>query len=458
MSEILELIRSLETNPPQEIRGHEHRTDRASIGREIYSLVEELYPICRSITGEGLRQTLSILQRHIPLTIHEVPTGTRVFDWEIPREWHIDDAYLLNEQGIRVIDFQKSNLHVVNYSAPVQATLTLAELRPHLHSLPDKPDWIPYRTSYYNEDWGFCLTQRKLDSLAEGTYTAVIDSRFFDGSLSYGEYCLPGESSEEILFFAHCCHPSLCNDNLSGLCMLTILARCLARVRLRYSVRFVFAPATIGSIAWLARNESTLGNIKAGLVASVLGDDGHFRYKLSRGGDAPIDRACTHVLARSGSRFEILPFSPWGYDERQFCSPGLDLPIGRLTRTPNGAYPEYHTSADDLALVRPDHLAGSLLLYLEVLGAIECDRTFVNTSPKGEPQLGRRGLYSKLGGFQDIEDIRLAMLWMLNQSDGSKSLLDIAERSEMPYRVLHEAAMLLEEHGLLKPLPGGTLQ
>ena len=451
MTEILDLIRSLQSDLPHESE-HGHRMDQAAIGREIHSLAEELYPICRSITGNGLRRTLSILQGHVPLTIHEVPTGTRVFDWEIPKEWHIEDAYVLSEQGTRVIDFQRSNLHVVNYSAPVRTTMTLSELRPHLHSLPDKPDWIPYRTSYYNEDWGFCVAQRELDSLPEGTYTAVIDSRFFDGALSYGEYCLPGDSEDEILFFAHCCHPSLCNDNLSGLCMLTILAKYLAGVRLRYSVRFVFAPATIGSITWLARNESKLGNVKAGLVASVLGDAGHFRYKQSRGGTSAIDRVCSHVLAQSGYRFEVLPFSPWGYDERQFCSPGIDLPMGRLTRTPNGEYPEYHTSADDLALVRPEYLAESLLLYLEVLAAVECDRTWVNTNPKGEPQLGRRGLYGKLGGFQDIEDTRLAMLWMLNQADGSNSLLDIAERSGMSYRILHEAAVLLEEHQLLRPV------
>lgn len=425
-------------------------------GDEIYALVSRLYPVCRSITGAGLRETLRMVQEIVPIEIHEVPTGTRVFDWEIPREWAIRDAYIEGQSGERIVDFQESNLHVVNYSCPIDTTLPLAELKSRLHSLPEKPDWIPYRTSYYNENWGFCLTQRQLESMSEGDYRVVIDSELFDGSLSYGEYCIPGDSTDEIILFAHSCHPSLCNDNLSGVAMLAMLAKALTGTKLRHTVRFVFAPATIGSITWLARNEEKLGNIKAGLVASVLGDAGKFRYKLSGQGDSLADRASRHVLKHLFPDFELLEFSPWGYDERQFCSPGINLPVGRLTRSPNGEYPEYHTSADNLDLVAPQYLGESLQVYLAVIGCIEADRTFVNTSPNCEPQLGRRGLYNKMGGFQHIEDTKLAMLWMLNQSSGERSLLDIAQRSGMSWQVLDDAARLLEEHDLLREVPIGN--
>ncbi|HNP35733.1 MAG TPA: DUF4910 domain-containing protein [Woeseiaceae bacterium] len=432
-----------------------HLASHRYTGDEIYALVSRLYPMCRSITGAGLRETLRVIQEIIPIEIHEVATGTTVFDWKIPKEWAIRDAYIANKSGARVVDFQQSNLHVVNYSCPVDTTLSLNELEPRLHSLPDAPDWIPYRTSYYNEDWGFCLTQNQRDGMADGDYRVVIESELFDGSLSYGELCIAGTSTDEIILFAHCCHPSLCNDNLSGVAMLTLLAKAISTVRLRHTIRFVFAPATIGSITWLSRNQKTLQNIRAGLVASVLGDAGKFRYKLSGQDDALIDRASTHVLEHRYPDFELLEFSPWGYDERQFCSPGIDLPVGRLTRSPNGEYPEYHTSADDLDLVAPQYLAESFEVYLEVIGCLEANRTFVNTSPQGEPQLGRRGLYGKMGGFQHIEDIKLAMLWMLNQSNGQRSLLDIAQRSKLPWQVLDDAARMLEENQLLREVANG---
>lgn len=422
-------------------------------GDDIYELVKRLYPICRSITGEGLRTTLRAVQEIVPLQIHEVPTGTRVFDWEIPREWAIRDAYIEDETGRRVVDFQQSNLHVVNYSCPVDTVLPLSELRERLHTLPEHPDWIPYRTMYYNEDWGFCLSQNQLDGLPDGNYRAVIDSELFAGSLSYGEYVIPGSSDDEILLFAHCCHPSLCNDNLSGVAMLAFLARELAARSLRHSVRFLFAPATIGSITWLSRNQASLSKVKAGLVASVLGDAGKFRYKKSANEDALIDRVCTHVLEHSYPDFGLLDFSPWGYDERQFCSPGIDLPVGRLTRSPNGEYPEYHTSADDLDLVSPQYLGESMQLYLDIIDCLDADVVYENMQPNCEPQLGRRGLYGKLGGFQDIADTRLAMLWMLNQSNGSRSLLDIARRSGMSWRFLNDAAGLLENNDLLRVVP-----
>lgn len=426
--------------------------DHDNAGREAYALIERLYPICRSITGDGVRRTLDILGEHIALERHEVPTGTPVFDWTVPQEWNIRDAYIKATDGRKIVDFKQSNLHVVSYSTAVRARMTLAELRPHLHSLPEHPEWIPYRTAYYTPSWGFCLSHRQLQSLGEGEYEVVIDSQHKDGALSYAECLVPGTSAEEVLVFAHTCHPSLCNDNLSGIGVAVQLAKYLASAQRRYSYRFVFAPATIGSITWLSRNPALLGRIKHGLVAAVLGDPGVLHYKKSRHGDAEIDRAVHCALRDRGTEFKILDFSPWGYDERQFGSPGVALPVGRLTRTPNGCYPEYHSSADDLTLVRPEYIADSIRAYIEVISILEQNRHCRNLSPQGEPQLGRRGLYRKTGGQQDIPDRELALLWVLNQSDGSQSLLDIAERSGLAFASIAAAAADLEAAGLLAPV------
>ncbi|HUM00700.1 MAG TPA: DUF4910 domain-containing protein, partial [Thermoanaerobaculia bacterium] len=373
-----------------------------------------------------------------------------------PNEWNVTDAYVLDAGGRRVVDFRRSNLHVVNYSESVRKTLSLAELKPHLFTLPDHPEWIPYRTSYYERGWGFCLSQRQLDALPDGEYQAVIESRLEPGSLTYGELLLPGETTEEFLISCHCCHPSLCNDNLSGIALATSLARLLAGTRRRYSYRFLFLPGTIGSIVWLSRNEGAASRIRAGLVVACVGDAGPMHYKKSRQGDADIDRAAAHVLATSGREHRILDFSPYGYDERQYCSPGFDLPVGSLTRTPHGRYPEYHTSADDLAFVRPESLVESLDAYLAVLGVLEGNGRYRNTNPKCEPQLGKRGLYRAMGGLPDPGRHSLAMLWVLNQSDGVRDLLSIAERSGLPFDVIETAASSLAEHGLLEPLPPAT--
>ena len=424
--------------------------DHRQAGEEIYALVERLYPLCRSITGDGLRETLRALQELIPLSLHEVPTGSPVFDWTVPKEWNVRDAYIKDPEGRKVVDFQAHNLHLVSYSVPVQRKMPLSELKKHLHSLPEHPDWIPYRTSYYNEAWGFCLAHNRLLELRDGDYEVCIDSTLSEGALTYGEALLPGESDDEILIFAHACHPSLCNDNLSGIGLAVFLARFLAPLELRYSYRFVFAPATIGSITWLSRNEAILPKIRHGLVASVLGDPGKFHYKRTYDGNAEIDRAVIRSLGDLGLPFEVRDFEPWGYDERQFNSPGLRLPVGRLTRSPNGEYAEYHTSADDLDLVRPECLGESLEAYLSVVNTLEANRTYRNLAPKGEPQLGRRGLYRKLGGQQTIALNQLAMLWVLNCSDGQQSLLDIAERADLPFRELQAVAETLEASGLLE--------
>ena len=418
-------------------------------GEPMYRLVRELYPICRSITGDGVRETLRRVGEHIPLKVHEVPTGTRVFDWTVPKEWNITDAYVKNSDGIKVIDFKKSSLHVLNYSTPVHKRMSLAELREHLYTLPNHPDWIPYKTSYYQERWGFCLSQNQLDGLEEGSYEVVIDSSLEAGNLTYAECSIPGESSDEVLISCHICHPSICNDNLSGIALNTFLARSLQDRRLRYSYRFIFIPGTIGAITWLALNESTVGRIKHGLVVANVGDAGKMNYKKSRRGNAEIDTAVAHALKHSGDPYEITDFSPYGYDERQFCSPGFNLPMGSLTRTPWGRYPEYHTSADNLSLVQPGFLADSFKMYLSVLGILEKNRRYVNQNPKCEPQLGKRGIYRQMGGNVESKEAELAMLWVLNLSDGNYSLLEIAERANLSFERIAEAAAALCSHGLL---------
>lgn len=425
-------------------------TQIEQLGAEMYRLIERLYPICRSITGDGFRESLRIIEQHIPLEMHEVPTGTAVFDWTIPREWNIRDAFVKNSRGERVIDFQANNLHVLNYSVPIHRTMSLAELKSHLYSLPEQPDLIPYRTSYYKEHWGFCLSHNALQQLDEDVYEVCIDSTLESGSLTYGDYLVPGSTTDEVLISCHSCHPSLCNDNLSGMALATFLTRHLRTLPLRYSYRFLFIPGTIGSITWLALNESRVSHIKHGLVVACVGDPGKSSYKTSRRGDADIDRAVLHVLQHSGKSYDVYDFSPYGYDERQYCSPGFNLPVGSLTRTPHGRYPEYHTSADNLDLVQPEYLADSFAKYLAVVEILEHNRKYVNTNPKCEPQLGKRGLYGTFGGKKDTKTHEMAMLWVLNLSDGDHALLDIAERSGLEFSIISTAADALRQSELLE--------
>lgn len=420
-----------------------------NVGLEMHQLITELYPLCRSITGNGLRESLAIIRQHIPLEIHEVPSGTSVFDWTVPKEWNIKDAFVKNARGEKVIDFKQSNLHVVNYSVPIHRKMTLAALKEHLFSIPEHPDWIPYRTSYYTENWGFCLSHRTLTQLEEGEYEVCIDASLENGHLTYGEYYLPGETTDEVLISCHSCHPSLCNDNLSGMALATYLAKHLSKLSLRYSYRILFIPVTIGSITWLALHEDQTQRIKHGLVVADVGDSGRLTYKKSRRGDAEIDRTVSYVLRHSGQDYAIIDFSPYGYDERQYCSPGFNLPVGSLTRTPYGDYPEYHTSADDLNFVQPAYLADSLAKYIEVIKLLEHNRKYRNTNPKCEPQLGKRGLYSAMGGQLDTKTYQMAMLWILNLSDGNYSLLDIAERSGISFEIIKATADLLVNAALL---------
>jgi len=423
----------------------------------MYELVTELFPLCRSITGDGVRATLDGIGKRIPLDRHEVPTGTPVLDWIVPREWNARDAWVKNTRGERVIDFRASNLHLVSYSVPVRARMTLADLRSHLHALPEHPDRIPYRTSYYQETWGFCLTAAQLarlerdDAAAPGSlYEVVIDTTLAAGALSYGECLVPGRLSDEVLVSAHVCHPSLANDNLSGVAVAVELARYVARLGPRYSYRFVFAPGTIGAITWLARNEAHVARIGHGLVLAGVGHAAPFLYKRSRRGDAEIDRAASHVLAHAEGEHAVVDFTPYGYDERQYGSPGFDLAVGSLSRGAHGSFPEYHTSADDLDFVTPDALAESFARVRDVVHVLEGNATYVNPHPRGEPQLGRRGLYRAMGGPGAPE---MALLWVLNQSDGRHSLLDIAERARLPFADIRRAADLLLAHELLRPEP-----
>ncbi len=419
----------------------------------IYHLVARLFPICRSITGNGVRKTLAVIKEYIPVEIHEVPSGTQVFDWKVPREWNIRDAYIKDSSGKRILDFRENNLHVVSYSVPVHRKLPLHELKTHLHTLPEHPDWVPYRTSYYNEDWGFCLSQNQLSSMRDGEYEVMIDASLEDGHLSYGEFVLPGETEEEILLTTHICHPSLANDNLSGIAVLTHLARYLQRVQRRHTYRFLFIPGTIGSITWLALNEQKRSGIKCGLVVACVGDGGGPTYKCSRHGDAPVDLAARHVLQHCGGKPRVLDFSPYGYDERQFCSPGINLPVGLFERSKYGEFPEYHTSADNLDFVTPGHLLESFHMIRQILEILERNRRYVNRYPMCEPQLGKRGLYDAIGGDKDRARRQMALLWVLNQSDGSHSLLDIAERADLPFEMIDHAASLLEDKGLVELCP-----
>ena len=367
------------------------------LGREAYALIERMYPICRSITGDGVRATLGIVSEVVPLVVHEVPSGTRVLDWTVPDEWNIRDAYIADPSGRRVVDFRQSNLHVVNYSTPVSARMSLDELRPHLHTLPDRPDLVPYRTTYYDRNWGFCLSQHQLDALAPGNYDVVIDATLAPGSLTYGEVVVPGETTDEILISTHVCHPSLGDDNLSGIATSALLARRLAAgPLLRHTLRFVYAPGTIGAITWLDRNRDRAHRIRHGLTLTCLGDSHPFTYKRTMGGHQPIDRAAVLVLTALGIEHDIIDFFPYGYDERQYNSPGFRLPVGSLMRGRHGQFPEYHTSGDNPDFVSAANLAQSLAVLHDIINVVDGNRVMRNLEPYGEPQLGRRGLYLSL--------------------------------------------------------------
>ncbi len=429
------------------LRGGAPAGELAALGESMHADMARMYPLCRSLSGDGVRATLDILEETLGLERREVPSGTRAFDWTVNDEWNVRDAYIADLQGRRLIDFREHNLHLVSYSTPVRARMTMEELRPHLHSLPDRPDWIPYRTTYYNRTWGFCLPHRQLQELDEGPYDVVVDATLEPGHLTYGELVVPGESTDEVMLSAHLCHPSIANDNLAGIVVATRGARLLQSLERRHhTYRFLFAPGTIGSITWLSRNADVLPSLRHGLVLTGLGGPGALVYKRSRHGSRDIDRAAGHVVGRRGG--EVRAYSPYGYDERQFNSIGFDLPFGRLSRTPHGEYPEYHTSADNLSYVRPPELVDAYTAVLEIIDVLENDRTYRNLSPYGEPQLGKRGIYPTTGG-RSASDAVMAMLWTLGYSDGSTSLLDIARVADLSFTDIRAAATTLAGAGLL---------
>ena len=417
-----------------------------TVGEELHDLIRELYPIPRSLTGDGVRETLAVLGRDLPLDVVETPSGTEVFDWVVPREWNVRDAWIEAPDGRCLARFEDSSLNLLGYSVPVDLEVTRDELLEHVFTDPRNPDRVPYRTSYWAERWGFCMTQREVDSLPDGEYRAFVDSTLADGSLTYGEVRLDGSSPRTVLLTTTVCHPALANDNLSGIVLTAALARALGTQRLQHSYRLVWSPGTIGPLCWLHHNRELVGEIAHGLAISCVGDRGGITYKRSRRGDTGTDRAAEVVL-RYQPDATLLDWSPYGGDERQFCSPGFDLPFGAFSRSPADAFAEYHSSDDDLSVVTPEALSDSYRTLLAIIDVFERNATYVNSSPYGEPQLGRRGLYRSVGGGTSQET---AYLWLLSLSDGSTSLADIALRSGIPFDDVADAADRLVEKGLLE--------
>tara|TARA_Y100000996_G_scaffold6985_1_gene5994 strand:- start:4287 stop:5666 length:1380 start_codon:yes stop_codon:yes gene_type:complete len=447
----------------------------SKLENELFSLMQELFPICRSITGNGVRKTLKILKKEIDLKIVNVPSGTKVFDWKIPYEWNIKDAYVKNSKGERVIDFKKSNLHILNYSTPIKKTISNKNLKKHLHTLPEKPNSIPYVTSYYKKNWGFCVAHDTLKSFDEDRYFVHIDSTLKPGSLTYGEFFIKGQTKNEILISTYICHPSLCNDNLSGIVVTTILAKLLSKTDTYFSYRFLFIPETIGAITWLSKNQKNLSQIKSGLVVTCVGGNGGFTYKKTRDNDSEIDKISIDVLKHTRKKFETRDFFPYGSDERQYSSPGIDLPIGVLMRTPYYEFKEYHTADDNLNSIKKFALNDSLIMLLKIILQIEKKKPsfnrnqknetsklkseiYQNLNPYCEPQLGRRKLYrniskSRLVDKKNSENmVELSICWVLNFSDGLHSLKEISQKSNLPLKLLRKTAKLLIEKKLLKKI------
>lgn len=416
----------------------------------MHSLATRLFPICRSLTGDGVRTTLKILREVVPLKVVEVPSGTRVFDWTIPDEWNVRDAYIKDGSGRRVVDFKKNNLHLVGYSVPFHGRMSLDELRPNLHSLPRMPGAIPYVTSYYARRWGFCLAHRELKRLRRGTYEVKVDTTLAPGALTYAELLVPGRSDSEVLVSTYVCHPSMANNELSGPVVAAFLARSLLDgPRPRLSYRFVFVPESIGSITYISRNLDHLRRkTVAGYVVTCVGDPGGFSYLRTRSGDLMVDRLTEHVLRNSGARFKTYDFTTSGSDERQYGAPGVDLPVGSLMRTKYGHYRQYHTSLDDLSLVTPRGLEGSLEMYTRCVAALEANRILARTN-LCDPQLGRRGLYPNLSTPSSITSAVFDMVNTLAYCDGTNDLLAVAERLGRPIEALAPIVDDLTRAGLL---------
>ena len=450
-----------------------NQPDWKTLTDEADNLLQALFPICRSITGDGLRRSLDLLQKITPFDIHEVPSGTVCYDWIVPDEWNVRDACVADSTGRRVIDFQQNNVHLVNYSVPFEGTLTYDELAPHLHTLPDLPAAIPYRTTYYNRAWGFCLAHEQFEKLdKKEKYHVVVDTTLTPGALSYGEALLPGTSGREFLVSTYVCHPSLANDNLSGVVLWTLLLRELRQRPLWNSYRFVIAPETIGALAYIARNEAAIRALAGGFVATTVAGPGRFGYKSTFHGDSVVDRAVRLTFRELGLEFNEYPFDVNGSDERQYSTPGLRVPVGTICKDKYYEYPYYHTSLDNLQFISAANLVETLKLYLLSIEKLEQNRTYRSLNPIGEPMLGKRGLYPRTGGAikQKAADSTVhgerryavdegsilygseldAIRWVLFYADGQTGLLDMAGKTGMPMRQLYEVAEKLAAGGLLE--------
>jgi aminopeptidase-like protein len=417
-------------------------------GEYMYQLMKKLFPICRSITGNGVRETLKIIQELIPITIHEVPSGTKVFDWEVPKEWNIRDAYIMDEEGNKIVDFKENNLHVVSYSVPVNKVVTLDELQNHLYSLEKQPDAIPYITSYYKEHWGFCMTNQQRKQLKKGKYIVYIDSDLKNGHLTYGELIIQGESEKEVFLSTYVCHPSMANNELSGPVLATALAKWILMTARKYTYRIIFIPETIGSITYLSRNLETMkANIIAGYNISCVGDERTYSYLPSRNGNTLADRVALNILKSSQPNFISYSFLERGSDERQYCSPGIDLPVASIMRSKYGEYPEYHTSLDNMELVTEKGLQGSFEIYKECIELIEKNHKY-KLNCYGEPQLGKRGLYPTLSTKESGKIVR-DMMNFIAYADGEKDLVEISNIIQVPVKELYPIIDTLLEHKLI---------
>lgn len=415
-------------------------------------LLSELFPICRSISGKGLRESFAILQKYIPLELYEVKSGTNIFDWVVPDEWNINGGYIKDSSGKKIVDFNDSNLHIVSYSIPVNVSMTLEELRPHLHTLPDQPDAIPYVTSYYGRTWGFCLTHKDYESLKDDVYKIEIDSSLTPGSLTYGDVVLAGETDEEVLISSYLCHPSMANNELSGPILALLLYKKLSEMKSRrYTYRFYLGPETIGALIYLDKHQQHFKRyLKAGLVATCCGDSGRFNYKMVRRKDNILDKAIVHSLKYGQFEFAVRGFFPTGSDERQYCSPGFNFPVGSIIRSVYGEFPEYHTSLDNLDFVKGKYLSETLQVYMHALYVLENNRRYMNLKPYGEPFLSKYNLQAVIGASKSHANEKLIIKYLLNYCDGNVELLEIAEMLSLPLWSMEEAIKKLVNAGLLE--------
>jgi aminopeptidase-like protein len=422
--------------------------------KQIEHYFDRLWPINRSLTGDGNRETFKILSEIIDIKVQEIPSGTECFDWTVPPEWNVKEAWIKDSKGNTIVDFTINNLHLLGYSEPFKGKLSFEKIKAHIYTLPEQPTLIPYLTSYYKLRWGFCMSHEQFLSLdKDETYEICIDSKLDEkGSMTMGEAFIEGSSDKEILFSTYICHPSLASNELSGPLVSAFIYQSLkSQKNLKYSYRFVFVPETIGSICLLSqKGDYFKEKLSAGFVITCIGDDGNFTYKKSRIGNSLPDRAAEMILKQTEKKYNIIDFFPSGSDERQYCSPGFNLPVGSLMRTMYGVYPEYHTSGDNKNYISFEAMEKSVNKYLAILELLERNKKYINKMPFCEPQLGKRGLYPNLGSQKVTEKFVSTMMWILNLSDGLNDLIDISEKTNIPVVELYPVIDKLIEHDILK--------